>query len=222
MTSQRPEPPARRRASSIEVLAVDSDGLEVLRTTLAHGDDPERMLQQAGWQPTWQGGEATPVGWRLHYRVRRGQTPVKYQRAAAYAVVFAPNPKDRDARLLLTQFARTNRDGWWGLPGGGIDPGEDPQDAVQREVMEETGQRIDRIVPLTVSTQHWVGRSPRGRLEDFQSVRMIYMAACDDPTETVVHDVGGTTADAAWVSREEYERLPVLEWPQPLIRRWWN
>ncbi len=30
----------------------------------------------------------------------------------------------------------------WVLPGGGIDPGENPEEAVKREVFEETGYRI--------------------------------------------------------------------------------
>ena len=46
-----------------------------------------------------------------------------------------------DDRLLLTQLAaRTGAGGRWNLPGGGLDPGEGPEDAVVREVLEETGQ----------------------------------------------------------------------------------
>jgi 8-oxo-dGTP diphosphatase len=33
----------------------------------------------------------------------------------------------------------------WRIPGGGIEEGESPEDAVKREVMEETGLRVDYV-----------------------------------------------------------------------------
>ena len=51
---------------------------------------------------------------------------------AAFAVVMS-----RATRVLLVQKA----DGKWGLPGGGIHPGEAPLDCVLRELREETGLR---------------------------------------------------------------------------------
>ena len=42
-------------------------------------------------------------------------------------------------RFLLARHADT---GLWGTIGGSVEPGEQPADAVAREVLEETGARI--------------------------------------------------------------------------------
>jgi ADP-ribose pyrophosphatase YjhB (NUDIX family) len=93
--------------------------------------------------------------------------------------------------------------GAWGLPGGGLDEGESPVDGVHREVWEETGQRIELGDLVAVQSDHWVGRAPGGGLEDFHAVRVVYAATCAEPTDVVIHDVGGTTSDARWVPVHE-------------------
>ena len=45
-----------------------------------------------------------------------------------------------DAERVL--FIRRADDGRWGLPAGGVDPGESPAEAVVREVREETGLTV--------------------------------------------------------------------------------
>src|SRR5262245_23671865 len=45
-------------------------------------------------------------------------------------------------RILLVH---ENNDGAWAAPGGAIEPGESPCDAVAREVWEETGLRVEPV-----------------------------------------------------------------------------
>lgn len=125
---------------------------------------------------------------------RPGSGAVRRQRVAAYAITLS------DRGVLGTEFSdRTHVPGQWGLPGGGVDPGEEPPETVRRELMEEAGQRVDLGLLIDVQSDHWVGTSPSNVLEDFHALRLIYAADCPEPTDPVVHDVGGTTSAAAWI-----------------------
>ena len=46
---------------------------------------------------------------------------------------------DAESRLLLFRYIADNGDRFWCPTGGGIDPGENPEEAARREVHEETG-----------------------------------------------------------------------------------
>lgn len=128
---------------------------------------------------------------------------VRRQRPAAYAIVLSARG------LLATEFSdKTAVPGMFGLPGGGIDDEESPSQAVTREVREEAAQTICLDQLLDVQTDHWIGLSPAGVLEDFHAVRVIYSATCPDPTEPRVLDVGGTTESARWVSLSSWRRAP--------------
>jgi 8-oxo-dGTP diphosphatase len=50
---------------------------------------------------------------------------------------------DQLGRLLLVQRAREPARGQWSLPGGRVEPGETDHSAVYREVLEETGLRVE-------------------------------------------------------------------------------
>ena len=217
--------------AAIWVVAVEED-TERLRFRLEHGLDPEEALRARGFisvRVDRVEGESRPHELRLVYRVRRPdgagvdsaptlrpprvdaglvlapeEAPVRHQRVAAYAVVLSKRG------VLLSQMSgRTNARGSWGLCGGGVDPGEMPEEALHREVREESSQLIQVSALARISTRHWVGRAPHGRLEDFHAIRIIYRAYCPEPTDPVVLDVGGTTEASAWVSIAQVPQLPL-------------
>jgi 8-oxo-dGTP diphosphatase len=49
---------------------------------------------------------------------------------------------DTDGRLLLVQRGHDPGRGLWSLPGGRVQAGEEPDRAVEREVLEETGLAV--------------------------------------------------------------------------------
>jgi mutator protein MutT len=55
-----------------------------------------------------------------------------------------------DGRVLVIRRGRAPGRGTWTLPGGKVEPGESPTDAVVREVREETGLAVEVAELLTV------------------------------------------------------------------------
>jgi len=136
--------------------------------------------------------------------------PVRVQRCGVYAVVVA------DERVLLTRLAGRGR---WTLPGGGIEVGEHPRDALAREVDEETGLHLLGADPVELRTSHWTGRAPNGRLEDFHAVRFLYRGRVSggDP---MVREVGGTSDQAAWFAVADLVTLDLTPMVAALVTDW--
>lgn len=200
-----------------------------VHATVDHGQDPRQLLWSKGYvamRPLSarldEDGELVVImqvakrrltsrppkshpkgGGRRRREAAPGEQPVQRQRVAAYAVV-------RSVRGVLgtRNSDRGPVPGVWQLPGGGIEPGETPAEAVLREIDEETSQQVvlDRLIDI--QSDHWVGPVADGVLEDFHALRLIYTATCADPTTPVVNDVSGTTDLARWVPLHRWRSLP--------------
>ncbi|MGC4110892.1 MAG: NUDIX domain-containing protein [Nocardioides sp.] len=118
----------------------------------------------------------------------------KVQRVAAYGLIV------RDGEILLTQLAhRISSEGRWHLPGGGVDHGEDPRDALVREIREETGLDAEVGETARVYSAHRPSMWRQGRRWDYQALRIVYDAwvPADAPPPQVL-EVDGSTRAAAW------------------------
>lgn len=145
------------------------------------------------------------------------------QRVAAYAVILrtpaATTSSSGDAaaegpEILLCRLApRISRHELWTLPGGGLDHGEDPRDALRREIMEETGLAAVVGDSARVYSAHLPRASRDGVLTDFHALRIVYDAwvPADAPAPHVV-EVNGSTIEAAWhpVAAVESGEVPVV------------
>ncbi len=121
---------------------------------------------------------------------------VRLVRVAAYAVC------REGERILCCRLAPGEPSpGSWTLPGGGIDFGERPEDAVVRELEEETGLegRVEGIA--AVRSRVFPGRLPDGRPREMQAIALLYRVTVIGGT--LRDEPRGSTDRAAWLTRGE-------------------
>jgi ADP-ribose pyrophosphatase YjhB (NUDIX family) len=121
--------------------------------------------------------------------------------------------RDRSGRVLLARGAPScNLPGLWQLPGGGLDHGEDPADAVVREFAEETGLAV-AVVGLRAVVSDVLRLPHRG---------------LDEHTDRIIYDVevrggalrdepDGTTDAVVWTPRTELAGLALVPFTAELL-----
>ncbi len=120
-------------------------------------------------------------------------------RVAAYAVIID------NGSVLLSHWNQYGGSGW-SMPGGGIDPGEDPADAAVREIFEETGYHAQLDGLLGVDS-HVVPAAQRAieHSNDLHAIRIVYRAHIIGGELT--HELDGSSDEARWVPLDQVDRL---------------
>ena len=114
----------------------------------------------------------------------------------------------RDGALLLVRHQKPDRDPYWVLPGGRLEPGERIPECAEREVLEETGLSARFSGVLYVSEflregRHTVDVTVRVRPEGDEEA-----ALGSDPE--VAPGSEPTLRELRWVEPDELEELELL------------
>ena len=121
-------------------------------------------------------------------------------------LVTAAIARDSQGRILITRRPDHKRHaGFWEFPGGKIDPGESPQDALCREIREELGAEV--IVQQIFDVVYY-------RYDWGAVLLLAYLCRFAKPA---LRNIG--VAEHRWVTPGELSAFPILPADQPIINR---
>lgn len=124
---------------------------------------------------------------------------------------------DDDGRLLLARHVAGDK---WGFIGGGIEPFEEPLDAVRRELMEETGAdgQVFGVVG-SYGGSRLATVCPNG--DEVSYVTTVYACRLSSEVQWLEQD---EISQLGWFTRAEISELDRFEWIDDVARdacAWW-
>lgn len=121
------------------------------------------------------------------------------QKVSVSAVIF----NDQNEILLVKRsFNDDFLPGVWEMPGGGIDFGEEPEDAVVREVKEETGLSIDTTSSSIISVFSYF------HPQTVWHVELIYLCNLHKESQVIL---SFEHTEYLWVKIEELQKVELSD-----------
>lgn len=169
MTERDPSAQARGPAEDARSVRHGPHRWEVISSKL--------VLDGAPWLSVWEDTVRLPSGRMLSpfYRYKKGD----------FASIFALT--DEGLVVAERRWRQGPRAVTWDMPAGYIDPGESPEAAARRELLEETGHEAERWTPMgSVTTD---GNSGGSTCHFFlaQGARRVADPRPDDTEEAEIH-----------------------------------
>lgn len=118
----------------------------------------------------------------------------------------------RRGRILMARRGKAPLKGWWSLPGGAVELGESLEDAVRREVLEETGLEVEPVRLFEVFER--IMRDADGAPE-YHYVLIDYVCKVTGGTLFPGDDVCAVD----WVRRRDLASLRITEGTLAVIER---
>ena len=123
----------------------------------------------------------------------------EYPRPSVTVDIVVFHPRLDGLYVLLIQRQREPFEGCWALPGGFVEMDETLDTTAHRELLEETGLSVDKLIQL--GTYGDPGRDPRGRV-----ISVAYLSILQDKVDPQVKGADDAS-QAAWFP---VNKLPLL------------
>ncbi len=117
---------------------------------------------------------------------------------------------DKQGAFLATQRPANKHLGlYWEFPGGKVEEGESPEDALRREIREELGVGIGELQPMPAVTHTY----------EFGTIRLLpFRATCTSrPRLTLTEHI-----DAKWINPSDGKSLQWAPADIPIIHELWK
>ena len=115
----------------------------------------------------------------------------------------------KDKYLFIKKVSNGSKNqGFWELPGGGLNFGELPEDGLTREIREETGLNIAVLKPIIT----WSFLKNNNK----QVIGITYLCEAKDEKVTISEE----HEDFAWVKKKDFDNIDLLPELKEDIKKW--